>query len=172
MENKNLEISIIQGLVNNDPDVDAYYRININNKSFDFEKSDIHINLNKYSVCPFNSQNTFWIDKSMFFLLYLPVTVSFRYTDILRSFVSLFQLWKHNKTIQFTGPTAVQLRNEHDLNKDYQSELTMYETAEKVIQLLNNSKDANIIEMYEILQENGIVDKTELDTLKEWIKLI
>ena len=170
---KVLEVSIIQGLVNNDPDVDAYYRININNKSFTFEKDPGYdIVLNKNSVCPFNTQNTFWTDPSMFYAMYLPVTVTFRYTDILHGFVALYQLWKNNKTIKFTFPTAFQERNEHDLQKDYESEVSMYETAEQVISLLNQNKDATIQEVYSILADNKIVDKSELDVLNEWMKLI
>jgi hypothetical protein len=137
----NMDICLIQGLVNNDPDVDAHYRLNINNGPFDFEKDmGYDIVMDKYSVCPFNTQNTFWIDKTMFYAMYLPVSVTFRYTDILRGFVALYQFWKNNKTIKFTFPTAIQDRNEHDLSKDYESEVPMYNTAEKVIELLNENK--------------------------------
>lgn len=168
-----MKVSIIQGLVNNDPDVDAYYRININNKSFNFDiDPGYDVVLDKYAVCPFNSQNTFWIDKSMFYAMYLPVTVSFRYTDILRGFVALYQLWKNNKTIKFTLPTAIQERNEHDLNKDFESEESMYKTAEKVISLLNLNKNATIVEVYSILCDEKIVDTFELIVLKEWLALI
>jgi hypothetical protein len=169
----NLKYSIIQGLVNNDPDVDAYYRININSNSFYFDKNlNTDILLNKYTICPFNSQNTFWIDSSMFYAMYLPVTVTFRYTDILRSYIALFQLWKNDKTIKFTPPTAIQERNEHDLNKDYESEISMYETANNVINLLNENKNADIIDFYEILAKNNIVSYEELPVIKEWIELV
>ena len=172
--NTDLKYSIIQGLVNNDPDVDAYYRININNNdNFIFEKDDGYdIILDKYTVSPFNSQNTFWIDTDIFYTLYLPITVTFRYTDILRSFVALYQLWQKNKTIKFTFPTAIQNRNVHDLNKDFESEKSMYESAEQVIYLLNNNKEASIIDMYNILYDNKIVQKEELDLLNEWLYLI
>ena len=169
----NLQISVIQGLVNNDPDVDAFYRINIKNTPFTFEKdNDYDIVMDKYSVCPFNTQNTFWFDKSMFYAMYLPISVTFRYTDILRGFIALYQLWKNNKTIKFTFPTAVQERNEHDLSKDYESEIPMYDTAEKVIELLNKNKDATMLEIYDILYKHNIVDKKELETLNEWVNLI
>ena len=169
----NLKVSIIQGLVNNDPDVDAHYRIYISDKPYTFEKdTDFDIILNKNSVCPFNTQNTFWIDPSMFYAMYLPVTVTFRYTDILHGFVALYQLWKNNKTIKFTYPTAIQERNVHDLQKDYESEIPMYETATKVIDLLNKNKDASIYDVYSILYEVGIVKKEELEILNEWMKLV
>lgn len=169
----NMDCAVIQGLVNNDPDVDAYYRININNSEFNFEKDiGYDIVLNKDSVCPFNTQNTFWLDPSMFYALYLPTTVSFRYTDILRGFIALFQLWKNDKTIKFTYPTAYQKRNEHDLQKDYESEVSMYETANQVIELLTANPDSTISEVYLILAHNNIVDNSELDVLNEWLKLV
>jgi hypothetical protein len=168
-----LVTSVIQGLVNNDPDVDAYYRLNVNDSSFTFEKeTNYDIILDKYSVCPFNTQNTFWIDKTMHYAMYLPVSVSFRYTDILRGFVALYQLWKNNKTIKFTNPTAIQERNPHDLNKDYELEVCMYNTAEQVINLLNSNKNASIEEVYDILYKNNIVQQEEFDTLNEWMRLV
>jgi hypothetical protein len=108
----------------------------------------------------------------MFYAMYLPVTVTFRYTDILRSYIALFQLWKNDKTIKFTPPTAIQERNEHDLNKDYESEISMYETANNVINLLNENKNADIIDFYEILAKNNIVSYDELPVIKEWIELV
>jgi len=164
--------SVIQGLVNNDPDVDAYYRININNKSFYFDNIDIDIILGKYSIFPINTQNTFWQDSTMFYAMYLPVSVTFRYTDILRGFIALFQIWKNNKNIKFTKATAFQDRNLHDLNKDYESEVSMYETAEKVIDLLNNNRNTTMNEIYYILAENKIVSYDEIEILDEWNKLI
>jgi len=168
----NNNCSVIQGLVNNDPDVDAYYRININNKSFSFDDNNFNIILNKYSICPVNSQNTFWKDSSMFYTMYLPITVSFRYTDILRGYILLFQLWKNNKNIKFTKATAFQERNEHDLNKDFESEQSMYDTCEKVIELLNSNENATIRDIYNILMENNIVNKEELLVLDEWMQII
>jgi hypothetical protein len=167
----NIQCSVIQGLVNNDPDVDAYYRINIKNENFIFDDNNFHVVLDKYSVCPVNTQNTFWTDPDMFYAMYLPVTVSFRYTDILRGYILLFQLWKNNKNIKFTKATAFQERNPHDLNKDFESEKPMYDTCEKVIELLNSNSDASIRDIYCILVENAIVKKEELLVLDEWLNL-
>jgi hypothetical protein len=164
---------VIQGLVDNDPDVDAIFRMEVNSGSFFFDTDTPYdVVLEKNAVCPFNTQNTFWIDPTMFYALYLPVTVTFRYTDILRGFVALFQMWKHDKTIKFTAPTAEQLRNEHDIRKDYESELTMYQTAEQVISLLGENKDATIHDMYTVLARHGIVTDEELDVLNEWMRLV
>ena len=48
----------------------------------------------------------------------------------------------------------------------------MYETAEKVIELLNENKDATLKDIYNILWKNNIVSETELDTLTEWSRLV
>jgi hypothetical protein len=48
----------------------------------------------------------------------------------------------------------------------------MYETAEQVISLLEQNKDATIQEVYSILADNNIVDKSELDVLNEWMRLV
>lgn len=169
----NLQCSIIQGLVNNDPDVDAHYRIHINPYTYFFEKrQSFDVMLDKYSVCPFNTQNTFWLDPEIFYALYLPVSVTFRYTDILRGFVALYQAWKHNKTIKFTFPTAIQERNEHDLQKDYESEVPMYETAAHVIELLHEHKDATLLDVYRVLAKHAIVKEYELEVLEEWLSLV
>jgi hypothetical protein len=168
-----LQVAVVQGLVDNDPDVDAYYRLNISKDPFCFEKNrEIEVTLEESSVCPFNTQNTFWIDPEMFYALYLPTTVTFRYTDILRGFVALYQLWKSGKTIKFTGPSAYQIRNEHDLAKDYESEVPMYNTAERVIELLESNRDANLSDVYRILADDGIVEKSEIEVVEEWMRLI
>lgn len=168
-----LPYAVIQGLVNNDPDVDAYYRINVNDGPFNFKiDPGYDIVMGKYCICPFNTQNTFWTDPSMFYAMYLPVSVTFRYTDILRGVIALYQLWKNDKTIKFTFPTAIQKRNEHDLKADYESEVSMYNTIELVVELLNSNKDATLIEIYSILENNKIVGPSEMDTLVEWMNAI
>lgn len=165
-------ISIYQGLVDKDPDVDAVYRLKYKEDTF-FEKNlTKNTVLRKFTVCPFNSQNTFWVDKTMFYAMYLPVTVTFRYTDILRSFVALFELWKNNKNIAFTPPTAVQERNQHDLEKDRLSEVPMYETAEHVCEILKNTTDKDIVVAYNELLINNIVKSEEIECLKIWLDTV
>jgi hypothetical protein len=170
---ENLQVAVVQGLVDNDPDVDAYYRLNVSKDPFCFEDNhEFEVTLGVSSVCPFNTQNTFWVDPEMFYALYLPTTVTFRYTDILRGFVAIYQLWKSGKTIKFTGPSAYQIRNEHDLTKDYESEIPMYETAERVIELLESNRDASLSDVYRLLAEDGIVEKSEIEVVEEWIRLV
>jgi hypothetical protein len=162
-------ISVYQGLVDKDPDVDAVYRLTYKDDTYFDKKLETNLVLDKFSVCPFNSQNTFWVDKSMYYSMYFPITVTFRYTDILRGFISLFQMWKHNKTIAFTPPTALQERNQHDLEMDKISEMPMYETAEKVCSLLKDNFGKCMFGVYQDLMDNNIVQAEELDCLKIWM---
>ena len=62
--------------------------------------------------------------------------------------------------------------SDDDLQKDYESEVPMYQTAEQVINLLNSNKNATIEDMYFILFHNKIVKHEELDVLKEWLRII
>ena len=80
-----LECPIQQGLVNGSPDVDAVWRL-VFDHEFRFDEAP-SIWLAPGSWCPFNSQSTWWF-RTSFPLLYLPSFVSFRVTDIWRSFVA------------------------------------------------------------------------------------
>lgn len=77
-----IDCPIQQGLADENPDVDAIYRLTLP-LPVKFNKTD-SIALGNNSVCPFNSQNTTWF-KEAFPLLYLPSYCSFRMTDIWRS---------------------------------------------------------------------------------------
>jgi hypothetical protein len=166
---ESLPCAVIQGLVDGDPDVDAYYRINVSDKPFTFEKVSEPVALGVHAVCPFNTQNTFWLDRREWYHMYLPISVTFRYTDILRGVVSLYQLWRNGKTIQFTGPTAVQERNPHDLQKDLEMEQPMYDTITQVIGALSQNKDSSLLEVYGKLHEMGVVTDAELACLRVWL---
>ena len=167
------KVAVIQGLVDNDPDVDAYYRITTCNKPFCFEKSvNYDVVLSQRSICPFNTQNTFWVDSDCFHLLYLPISVNFRYTDILRGVIALFQLWNNGKTIKFTRATAIQVRNEHNLIADYEDEKQMYETIEEVVAVLEEARGSSIEEVYKQLVKINLIKECELEVLQEWNRLV
>lgn len=169
---KQVHVGIWQGLVNGDPDVDAIYRLTLGHK-IKFSDSTSHI-LAKNVYCPFNSQNTFW-EKPFFSYLYLPVTVSFRVTDILRGYVAQRCLWEHNAHLGFTGPTMFQDRNKHDLVEDFKSEIPCYVLANKIIDILDSmslsdNPSDNLIKIYTKLVDNEITKPKELISLKGWLK--
>lgn len=164
-------IGIWQGLADEDPDVDAIYRLTSNTPCL-FEDREPVV-LTEGTVCPFNSQNTA-IRKELFPLLFLPSFVTFRFTDILRGIVAQPILWKHGYKLGFTKATVVQKRNEHDYFKDFESEVPMYLHSEKALKLVadsltDGSVSDNLRQAYEALHKAGIVEERELTVLAEWL---
>jgi len=173
IKKRNVRVGIWQGLVNGDPDVDAIFRLTSGKQLNFFKKKDKFI-LSKGVYCPFNSQNTVW-EKSFFWYLYLPVTVSFRVTDILRGYIAQRCLWEHDAHLGFTGATMLQDRNKHNLMIDFESEIPCYLFANKIINILNkislsNSPAHNLEKIYSIFVKNDIVKSRELFSVKNWIK--
>jgi len=120
---KPVDCPIQQGLADENPDVDAIYRLLLPlPQNF---RTDRRVALGKGSWCPFNSQNTSWW-RDAFPLLYLPVHCSFRMTDIWRGFVAQRIAWENDWHILFHEPTMWQERNEHDLMRDFADEVPGY----------------------------------------------
>ncbi|MBL7742454.1 MAG: DUF288 domain-containing protein [Chitinophagaceae bacterium] len=166
-------VGIWQGLADEDPDVDAIYRLTSNTPCI-FQKKEPVI-LEKGTVCPFNSQNTA-IQKELFPLLFLPSFVTFRFTDILRGIIAQPILWQHDYRLGFTEATVIQKRNEHDYFKDFESEVPMYLHTEKSLTAVNNSMSPasvadNLYNAYEALLKINVVEDREMIVLKEWLKL-
>ena len=165
------EVVVWQGLVAGDPDVDAIFRLT-RPERVEFLPSPSVV-LPAGSYCPFNSQNTLW-EQPAFPYLYLPSTVSFRFTDILRGFVAQRCFWAHGWRLGFQAVTAIQERNPHDLLMDFQDELPCYLTASRVASILDKlelSDEAthNLRLCYEVLADDGIVQSQELTILDKWL---
>lgn len=118
-----VDCPIQQGLANENPDVDAIYRLTLPlPQNF---RRDRRVALGDGSWCPFNSQNTTWW-RDAFPLLYLPAYCSFRMTDIWRSFVAQRIAWANGWSILFHEPTVWQERNAHNLMRDFKDEVPGY----------------------------------------------
>lgn len=166
------EFPIQQGLVNGDPDIDAMCRM-VFKPDVEF-KTERSISIPKGSWSPFNSQSTWWFPKA-FPLMYLPVTINFRMTDIWRSFVAQRILWEMAHELVFHSPAeVVQERNEHNLMKDFEDEIAGYLHNEKIAQILGDLKlnsdiCGNMIKCYDSLIKADIVNPKEMDSLNQWI---
>ena len=166
--------AIWQFLADEDPDVDAIYRL-IDNTPITFEKAGHYI-LDKGTVCPFNSQNTIF-SKQTFPLLYLPAFVTFRFTDILRGLAAQPILWQQDLRLGFGPATVLQKRNPHDYLRDFESEVPVYLHSEKIIDIANQALAANpagtmadqLLTVYNSLFEANIVTDSELTLLKAWL---
>ncbi|HEY6502374.1 MAG TPA: STELLO glycosyltransferase family protein, partial [Chitinophagaceae bacterium] len=172
-EKTSQRIGIWQGLADEDPDVDAIYRL-VSNTPCVFQKKEPVV-LEKGTACPFNSQNTA-IQKELFPLLFLPSFVTFRFTDILRGIIAQPILWQHGYHLGFTEATVVQKRNEHDYFKDFESEVPMYLHTEKSLEAVSKSVSIgsvtdNLYSAYEALLKINVVEEREMTVLKEWLKV-
>lgn len=173
LNNKDCNIGIWQGLADEDPDVDAIYRLTSDLPCYFNKRSPVV--LSEGTVCPFNTQNTI-IRKALYPLLYLPTYVTFRFTDILRGLVAQPIMWLYNYTLGFTEATVIQKRNPHDYMKDFISEIPMYEKGEQVIEIVKHAicKEKSIAQnmqlAYHSLAEHGIVNEKELITLEAWLE--
>lgn len=169
---RDVNVGIWQGLADEDPDVDAIYRMTYNNKPCIFSPKE-PIVLLKNSISPFNSQNTIF-RKELFPLMYLPTTVTFRFTDILRSLIAQPIMWLYGYYLGFIGSTVVQKRNAHNYFDDFLLEIPMYVYTEKVIEIVTSviSKNKNLIdnlyEAYAALLKSHIVKDNEINTLEGW----
>jgi hypothetical protein len=163
-------VGVWQAMADISPDLDAIYRL-INSKEIHFNNNPpIHLKPGVY--CPFNSQATAWSKQAMPFM-YLPSTVSFRFTDILRGYVAQRLMWEQNLYLGFTRATVYQQRNEHDLMRDFSDEVEMHLQINRLVNILDNIilkgdplKDQ--FEVYVELSRCGIVQERELEILSAW----
>jgi hypothetical protein len=166
---------IQQGLANGSPDVDAVWRLILDQ---DITFNDFpNILLPRGVWCPFNSQNTWWW-KEAFPLLYLPSYCSFRMTDIWRSFVAQRCLWELGYELEFHPADVRQMRNEHNLMRDFDQETVGYLRNNEIRTILDacdlssgpSHVEENLLRCYEALIRAKIVSDEEIRLLEAWLE--
>lgn len=185
LQNKQIELTslkyestncpIQQGLADENPDVDAVYRLTYP-LPIDFEKKE-RIALGKNAWSPFNSQNTYWF-KEAFALMYLPSYCSFRMTDIWRSYVAQRIAWECGWSVLYHESTVWQERNDHNLMKDFEDEIPGYTNNLNICKELQSLQlkagqeyiDDNLITCYQKLIDINVVGKEEMILLEAWIR--
>lgn len=168
------EAPIQQGLANNSPDVDAIWRL-ILDEPFDFQPGP-SVYLPRGSWCPFNSQSTWWFPAA-YPLMYLPSYCSFRMTDIWRSFIAQRCLWEMGYGLVFHGPEVVQERNAHNLMRDFTDEIPGYTRNGEMVDILERlslktdtaAVKSNLLACYEALVEAGFFPQKELELVEAWL---
>jgi hypothetical protein len=175
-EGESADCPIQQYLADNDPDVDAIYRLT-HRGSYFFDRHASPVVLDRDCWVPFNSQNTAYFSDA-FPLLYLPCHVSFRMTDIWRSFVAQAALWHHGQRVSFHAPTVEQLRNEHDLMKDFADEVCGYLDNRRIglalTQTLSQMSTAaslatTALTLWRSLEKIGVVPSKEMAIIEAWL---
>jgi STELLO glycosyltransferases len=170
-----VDCPVQQGLANENPDVDAIYRLVLPlPQNF---RTDRRVALASGSWCPFNSQNTTWW-RDAFPLLYLPAYCSFRMTDIWRSFVAQRICWANDWSILFHEPTVWQERNEHNLMRDFRDEVPGYLNNTMICDALGQLDiksgaehlGDNLRLCYEKLVSMNLVGEQELGLIGAWLE--
>lgn len=175
-EPSTVRIPIQQGLADENPDVDAIYRLALP-LPFSFDKS-LRVALSAGTWCPYNSQNTIHY-REAFPLLYLPAHCSFRMTDIWRSFVAQRIAGANGWSILFREATVVQDRNDHNLMRDFEDEISGYLGNRHIAEQLDAldivpgtdlfTMGENLRRCYRTLVEGGHVGALELPLLDAWL---
>lgn len=164
---------IQQGLADENPDVDAVFRLT-HPLPLNFDKGR-NIALGQLTWSPFNSQNTLWFKEAMP-LMYLPSYCSFRMTDIWRSFIAQRVAWSNDWSILYHESTVWQERNDHNLLKDFEDEIPGYLNNQKIIDALseidltkgNKHICDNLIKCYDLMIKNGWILNKEAPLVRAW----
>lgn len=170
---REVHVAVWQGLADEDPDVDAIYRLTRYAPCTFLQRAPVVLDIDTY--CPYNTQNTLHF-KEAFPLLYIPSTVSFRFTDILRGIVAQPILHCYGYHLGFIQATVRQERNEHDFMLDFQSEIPMYLHVENVKNIARDTASpqrdmgSNLLHIYEALYKVSIVQKNELALVEAWLR--
>jgi hypothetical protein len=166
---------IQQGLADENPDVDAIYRLTLPLPvSF---RTDRRVVLGEGTWCPFNSQNTTWW-RDAFPLMYLPAYCSFRMTDIWRSLIAEHIAGVNGWGILFHEATVRQERNEHNLMRDFQDEIPGYLNNDAIKTALESLRikpaiseiGRNMRLCYSKLIEMKLIGADEMKLLEVWLK--
>lgn len=169
-----VDCPIQQGLADENPDVDAIYRLT--QPLPQVFRKDRRVALARSSWCPFNSQNTTWW-QAAFPLLYLPAYCSFRMTDIWRSFIAQRIAWTNRWSVLFHEPTVRQQRNDHDLMRDFKDEVPGYLHNRAICESLERLQlQSGVEKMSESLRAcygelvgMAVIDEREMELLEAWI---
>jgi hypothetical protein len=172
---RELDCPIQQGLADENPDVDAIYRLTLP-LPVNFRK-DRRVILGEGSWCPFNSQNTTWWAEA-FPLMYLPAYCSFRMTDIWRSLVAQRIAAANGWGVLFHEATVWQERNEHNLMRDFKDEVPGYLNNEAIVSALasldihrgTSELGRNLRCCYSKLTEMKLVGSDEMKLLDAWLR--
>jgi hypothetical protein len=164
---------IQQGLVNNDPDVDAIFRLT---RKFPINFADNSpICLQRGTMAPFNTQNTLFHYQAFWGLL-IPVTTAFRVCDIWRGYWVQRMLWEIQAHLCFMPAHVIQERNMHNYLRDFADETDLYLQSGNLINFLcawhSSSEELfdRILELHAALIDANFLKPAELACTKAWLE--
>ncbi|GAA96847.1 uncharacterized protein L969DRAFT_87927 [Mixia osmundae IAM 14324] len=167
---------IQQGLADLDPDVDAIFRL-LNREDIAkvrFCKAVPSLKMARGALAPFNSQNTLFHHDAFWGLL-LPITVTFRATDIIRGYWAQRLLWDVGGTLAFREPSVDQIRNAHDYIQDMTSEEKLYTQSGDLTTFLQDWSDSSLdlptrlLHLLRAMQSEKFIRGPDVELAKAWV---
>jgi hypothetical protein len=171
-------VGVLQSLANNDPDVDAIYRLQ-RDLPFSFKgwssPASVLV-LPGASFAPWNAQATLFRMRDALWVLYLPISIHGRVSDIWRSYIAQRLLRNVCIHVAFAvEPLVVQHRNQHSYLADFDAEQDLYYKSGKLIELLgewspkSSYPQEQIIELFRLLYERDYVGIKDVRMVELWI---
>jgi hypothetical protein len=175
----NKKVAVLQSIANNDPDMDAIFRLASNKPTgvYFSPPGQENLGLPPSVFCPWNGQATLW-RRDAFWGMFLPMTVTGRVSDIWRSYLVQRLMWDTGLRIAFAPPIVRQDRNVHNFLADLNAEQQLYMQTEKLIEFLGSwhSTKATLQDRIEDLwgdaYERGYLEEADLQSLKIWINAL
>lgn len=167
-------VHVYQSLANNNPDVDAIYRMT-RGLPLSFAAENKILTLPNGTYAPFNAQATLFRSTAAWGLP-LPITVTPRVTDIWRSYITQRLLWEMGGSMAFTSPMVTQYRNPHSYQKDFDDELDVYVKVTPLLRRLaswTSAPGASLSEAYlsllQALVDAGILLQKDVHFGQLWV---
>jgi hypothetical protein len=155
----------VQSLANEEPDVDAIYRLTSPHYPVSFH-TPAHTLSYTPGLAPFNAQATLFVNRESFEHMLLPATVHGRVSDIWRSYLA--QSTSRRCQLLFSSPWVTQRRNAHNYLADFESEIPLYTQASALVAFLSRRSYASPLAAMTDMYEHGVVERADVHLAQAW----
>ncbi|XP_069102383.1 uncharacterized protein [Argopecten irradians] len=179
--NTPVQLGVIQSLANEQPDVDAIYRMT---RAAPFSFSATRTShrpfvLPRNTYAPFNAQATLWLAPAFPYMA-LPIGVNGRVSDIWRSYIAQYFFHRTDIRLAFSAPYVIQERNAHNDLKDFNAELDLYQKGKQLFDLLSadvadddaNDVNVDLVELYKILYSRQYLELLDVQFAEAWVQTL
>lgn len=169
-------IGVVQSLADNDPDVDAMYRV-VQPLPFSFKEVMMPCVVPNDRLAPYNAQATLFYYNTLWSLI-LPITVHGRVADIWRSYITMRLCRELGIQLVFSPPMVAQFRNAHDYLADFDAEDDLYKRSGTLLKQLTEWQASSTTlpgmmeELWVYLYERDYIMLQDVLLLQQWIEAL
>lgn len=170
-------VGVVQSTHDNDPDVDAVYRLTRKlPNTYRHDRSAHNLLVPRNAFAPYNAQATIHYN-SAFWGLFLPFTVNGRVSDIWRSYFTAKIFRYLGLSVMYTPPLVTQDRNEHNYLANLAAEQDLYFKTDQLLLFLNSwtherpylSLPALLEQLWIALYERDYIGHEDVLAFQDWI---